>query len=57
MKRAVTSLQSRSPDTTFVCISNSNEVYIDTILKVRQGDESEVPNKLTDCPYDIRSTA
>lgn len=56
MKRAVTSLQSRSPDTTFVCISNSNEVYIDTILKVRQGDEPEVP-KLTDCLHDTRSTA
>lgn len=38
MKRAVTSLQSRSPDTTFVCISNSNEVYIDTILKVGRVD-------------------
>ncbi|KAJ9111438.1 hypothetical protein QFC19_001207 [Naganishia cerealis] len=33
MKRAVTALQSRSPDTTFLCISNSNEIYIDTILK------------------------
>lgn len=35
MKRAVTALRKRDPSTTFVCISNSNEVYIDTILKVR----------------------
>jgi hypothetical protein len=34
MKRAVTELQKRSPETTFICLSNSNEVYIDTILKV-----------------------
>jgi len=34
MKRAVTELQKRSPDTTFICLSNSNEIYIDTILKV-----------------------
>ncbi|KAG7530768.1 hypothetical protein FFLO_04810 [Filobasidium floriforme] len=33
MKRAVTELQKRSPDTTFICLSNSNEIYIDTILK------------------------
>ncbi|WWC64507.1 uncharacterized protein I303_107117 [Kwoniella dejecticola CBS 10117] len=33
MKRAVTSLQSRSKDTTFLCLSNSNEVYIGTILE------------------------
>ncbi|WWC94946.1 hypothetical protein V866_001798 [Kwoniella sp. B9012] len=33
MKRAVTSLQARSKDTTFLCLSNSNEVYIGTILE------------------------
>jgi pyridoxal phosphate phosphatase PHOSPHO2 len=37
MKRAVTELQKRSPDTTFICLSNSNEIYIDTILKVSIG--------------------
>lgn len=34
MKRAVTELKKRSPETTFICLSNSNEIYIDTILKV-----------------------
>lgn len=34
MKRAVTDLQKRSSETTFICLSNSNEIYIDTILKV-----------------------
>lgn len=34
MKRAVLNLQKRSPQTTFICVSNSNEIYIDTILKV-----------------------
>ncbi|KAE8539463.1 hypothetical protein D1P53_004564 [Cryptococcus gattii VGV] len=33
MKRAVTSLQQRSAETTFLCLSNSNEVYISTILE------------------------
>ncbi|WVR00130.1 hypothetical protein IAU59_007272 [Kwoniella sp. CBS 9459] len=33
MKRAVTSLQERNKDTTFLCLSNSNEVYINTILE------------------------
>ncbi|WVR07624.1 hypothetical protein IAU60_004666 [Kwoniella sp. DSM 27419] len=33
MKRAVTSLQDRSKDTKFICLSNSNEVYISTILE------------------------
>ena len=43
MKRAVTELQKRSPDTTFICLSNSNEIYIDTILKVSE-DVSCVPS-------------
>lgn len=34
MKRAVTSLKERSSDTTFLCLSNSNEIYISTILEV-----------------------
>lgn len=34
MKRAVTSLKQRSAETTFLCLSNSNEVYIGTILEV-----------------------
>lgn len=34
MKRAVLSLKERLPDTTFLCLSNSNEVYIATILEV-----------------------
>lgn len=34
MKRAVTTLQQRSAETTFLCLSNSNEVYISTILEV-----------------------
>jgi len=33
MKRAVTDLQQRDPDTTFLCISNSNTVYINAILE------------------------
>ncbi|WRT70163.1 uncharacterized protein IL334_007157 [Kwoniella shivajii] len=33
MRRAVMSLQSRSEDTTFLCLSNSNEIYIGTILE------------------------
>lgn len=33
MKRAVTNLKNRG-DTTFLCLSNSNEVYIGTILEV-----------------------
>lgn len=33
MKRAVTNLKARG-DTTFLCLSNSNEVYIGTILEV-----------------------
>jgi pyridoxal phosphate phosphatase PHOSPHO2 len=33
MKRAVTNLKKRG-DTTFLCLSNSNEVYIGTILEV-----------------------
>ncbi|WVQ84656.1 hypothetical protein IAT38_006811 [Cryptococcus sp. DSM 104549] len=33
MKRAVTTLQKRSAETTFICLSNSNEVYINTILE------------------------
>ncbi|RXK35649.1 pyridoxal phosphate phosphatase phospho2 [Tremella mesenterica] len=32
MKRAVLSLKERSPETTFICLSNSNEIYIGTIL-------------------------
>lgn len=36
MKRAVLALQAAStPETTFFCLSNSNSVYIDTILRVR----------------------
>jgi pyridoxal phosphate phosphatase PHOSPHO2 len=35
MKRAVTELQQRDPNTTFICLSNSNTVYINTILEVR----------------------
>jgi hypothetical protein len=35
MKRAVLGLKERLPDTTFLCLSNSNEVYISTILEVR----------------------
>lgn len=34
MKRAVLELKKRLPETTFVCLSNSNEVYIGTILEV-----------------------
>jgi pyridoxal phosphate phosphatase PHOSPHO2 len=34
MKRAVLGLKERLPDTTFLCLSNSNEVYISTILEV-----------------------
>jgi pyridoxal phosphate phosphatase PHOSPHO2 len=34
MKRAVTDLQQRSAETTFLCLSNSNTVYIGTILEV-----------------------
>ncbi|KAK4689605.1 hypothetical protein P7C73_g510, partial [Tremellales sp. Uapishka_1] len=33
MKRAVTSLKEKSKDTTFLCLSNSNHVYISTILE------------------------
>ncbi|ORY33413.1 phosphatase phospho-type [Naematelia encephala] len=33
MKRAVLGLKERKPDTVFVCISNSNQVYIQTILE------------------------
>jgi hypothetical protein len=33
MKRAVTGLKGRG-ETTFLCLSNSNEVYISTILEV-----------------------
>lgn len=33
MKRAVTNLKNKG-DTTFLCLSNSNEVYIGTILEV-----------------------
>ncbi|WVN86475.1 uncharacterized protein L203_101639 [Cryptococcus depauperatus CBS 7841] len=33
MKRAVTSLQERSSETRFLCLSNSNEIYISTILE------------------------
>lgn len=33
MKRAVNSLKNRG-ETTFLCLSNSNEVYIGTILEV-----------------------
>lgn len=33
MKRAVTNLKARG-DSTFLCLSNSNEVYIGTILEV-----------------------
>ncbi|GFZ48777.1 hypothetical protein JCM24511_06526 [Saitozyma sp. JCM 24511] len=33
MKRAVTSLKQRSDETTFLCLSNSNTVYIGTILE------------------------
>lgn len=36
MKRAVTNLKARG-DTTFLCLSNSNEVYIGTILEVGYG--------------------
>ncbi|KAG8985125.1 hypothetical protein FRB93_006077 [Tulasnella sp. JGI-2019a] len=36
MVRAVKSLKARpSPQTTFLCLSNSNQVYIDTILEAR----------------------
>ena len=35
-KRAVRDLQKRKPDTKFICLSNSNEVYISTILEVRR---------------------
>jgi hypothetical protein len=38
MKRAVTSLKQRSDETTFLCLSNSNTVYIGTILEVSEGD-------------------
>jgi hypothetical protein len=34
MKRAVLGLKKRLPETTFLCLSNSNEVYIKTILEV-----------------------
>lgn len=34
MKRAVIELKRRSPGTTFLCLSNSNEIYITTILEV-----------------------
>lgn len=33
MKRAVTDLKAKG-DTTFLCLSNSNEIYISTILEV-----------------------
>ena len=33
-KRAVLGLRERNPEVTFLCISNSNTVYIDTMLKV-----------------------
>ncbi|KAK8853277.1 hypothetical protein IAR55_003981 [Kwoniella newhampshirensis] len=33
MRRAVTSLKGRNADTTFLCLSNSNEIYISTILE------------------------
>nr|WRH23626.1 NAD binding domain [Naematelia aurantialba] len=33
MKRAVLGLKDRRPETVFICISNSNEVYIQTILE------------------------
>ncbi|WWD19695.1 hypothetical protein CI109_104159 [Kwoniella shandongensis] len=33
MKRAVTSLQERNAETSFLCLSNSNEIYISTILE------------------------
>lgn len=37
MKRGVRNLKARKDvETTFLCLSNSNQVYIDTILKVRQ---------------------
>jgi pyridoxal phosphate phosphatase PHOSPHO2 len=37
MKRGVRNLKDRKDiDTTFLCLSNSNQVYIDTILKVGQ---------------------
>lgn len=36
MKRAVSDLKARG-DTTFLCLSNSNEVYIGTILEVSKG--------------------
>ena len=36
MKRGVRNLKARQDvDTTFLCLSNSNKVYIDTILQVR----------------------
>lgn len=35
MKRAVLGLKARKPDTKFVCLSNSNKIYINTILEVR----------------------
>lgn len=47
MKRAVTALKERDPSTTFVCISNSNEVYIDTILKVRRAGRVIFSSSLT----------
>lgn len=34
MKRAVLGLKERLPNTTFLCLSNSNEIYISTILEV-----------------------
>lgn len=34
MKRAVNRLKARLPETTFLCLSNSNEIYINTILEV-----------------------
>jgi pyridoxal phosphate phosphatase PHOSPHO2 len=34
MKRAVLGLKARKPDTKFVCLSNSNPIYINTILEV-----------------------
>jgi hypothetical protein len=58
MKRAVTSLQQRDPNTAFLCLSNSNTVYIDTILSVRLPVHRSLPisplilpfYSIMDCP-------
>jgi hypothetical protein len=42
MKRAVTSLKAKG-ETTFLCLSNSNQVYIATILEVSHGVAAVVP--------------